>query len=217
VILCGVAGADATADKSLNIGDVVIGESVINYEDGTIYEAGKQIHRSKVRNAAASAIPAWRFRPRSDRNSWGVMETSLFRIADALCNSWVFGKSGLQQMGLDVGNLEVTGKFQIKDAFDARSTVIGSGSKVVSACQYFPDMIRFASEKIDTVETEAAGVCRACAMARPAKTALVVRGIMDHANRRTRGGKVKKVGRLIANASCSHFVFTLLQSLDSGK
>lgn len=187
IILCGVAGADPNAEKSLGIGDVVFSEKVVHYEYGKIKPDKDNPDK-------------WQF---NGNTNWEV-KNALYKAADRLSKTWPKGVKFTQRPKIPKNS-----KVKIVRP-KARSTVIGSGGKVIQHPAYFDDVLKVIDEKIDTVEMEAAGVFSA---RNKDVMMLVVRGIMDHVNNDTRQGQIRDQLRPYACSTCCRFVYDLLCSL----
>jgi nucleoside phosphorylase len=186
VILIGVAGADPSRKRELNIGDVVIGTEIFDYEHGDIVALKKGTR--------------WRFQTRVP-NHWlpddGIRDRAL-----ALSGNWPPDQITIPDRPSG-----------ILDRPKARPGTIGSGSKILGSPRYFKQIVQKTNSKIATVETEGAGVCCACDIyPYKARKVLVVRGIMDMITPKTRG-PIRKQNRIYATRTSGRFVYDLLRSL----
>lgn len=209
VILLGVAGA--VGDRGRHqwaIGDVVIGQSVIDYEWGEVQDS--------------KTDATWIFTPKMDiRTDWGGEHSDRFlygKACKAANDRWRLSSKTIKSEVLqEFDKPQRPQAATILDEHLVRSSlahtgIIGSGSKLVASLRYVQAVADKKCTGINAFETEAAGVSYACE--EHARTdCLIIRGIMDLADGKTRDSKIRKVLRHAAKVACGRFVSHLIDQL----
>jgi len=208
VILLGVAGAIVRRGRhEWTVGDIIIGQSVIYYEWGDVVDSRF----------------SWRFNPKSDNETeWGGEDYDrfIYQKAHQFANDgWELTPDKYKEIlplvckAKDVPHVENVVEEYIRRPSSAHIGLIGSGDKVIASRRYVRGIVDKKSAKINALETEAAGVAYACKHAEGKVDFVIIRGIMDLADGKTRQDKVRKGFRHIANIACGRFVLDFLDKL----
>lgn len=184
VIYVGMAGGDP-ADDDIRIGDLIVGEEIVRYEHATVHD-----------HTGRSKTSQWRCEYKKLR--WDAPDDLKNKALRLKAQGW--------RPTLSSGAAFVLGR----TAAEIRVLVqpIGSGNKLVLSPAYFRMLQDNVVRKVKAVEMEGDGVGEACWDQK--LKLLMIRGIMDKCNTKSRGNEL---ARSEVRKAVSHIVAQFVRKL----